>query len=300
MTTSFAPGSWPVIYPQDCQAFQYFGDSGFPDQMYFEAAATEMLWNWTQRIFGTEEVTVRPCKDFKPRIAPPSSFEGLGPWSLNPGFGSGHSTVGWPGVGYWLPVLVNGLWYNLYCGQCGSDYCHCEPDQMKVLSLPGPVVSVSSVKVNGAVLDPSAYWVRDNRWLTRSDGGNWALTQDFTQPDDSNNTWSVTYEKGVVVPVGGQIAAGTLACELAKAYAQDASCALPSRMQSVSREGVDVAIIEQAHGGRGAVVNRAVVEIPKSSTGIWVIDSWVEAVNVPRYSVSVRSVDATGTRRWKY
>lgn len=300
--STFFPCEWPIVYPSTCSSFTTEDSSG-PAQSDFEQLAIGMLWNWTGRVFGTCQDTVRPCKVPKPLVPPASSFEGAGPWPINPGFGSGHSTIGWWGVGAWMPVLVAGNWYNILCGTCNypDGRCNCQPDQMKVLSLPGPVISVDEVEINGVPLDPSTYWVRNKRWLTRSDGQNWALTQDLTQPDGSQNTWSVSFTHGVEVPPGGDIAAGTLACELAKAWAGDNTCALPQRMQTISREGVTIMMPREVMGRGGAVSSRnAADQLPKSNTGIWAIDSWVDSVNIPRYGTSVRSVDTLGTQTWKY
>jgi hypothetical protein len=85
-------------------------------------------------------------------------------------------------------------------------------------------------------------------------------------PLGSENTWSVTYQQGKPVPVGGQIAAGLLACELAKAACGDKSCGLPQRVQSITRQGVTVAVLD------------AFDDIDTGHTGIWLIDSWVASV----------------------
>jgi hypothetical protein len=61
------------------------------------------------------------------------------------------------------PRLVDGLWYNL-CGTCGSDCCQ--------LPLPGPVLSVESVLVDGVPLEMTSVWWSASV-LYRSDGGCW-------------------------------------------------------------------------------------------------------------------------------
>src|SRR3546814_20637846 len=57
-----------------------------------------------------------------------------------------------------------------------------------------------------------------------------------------------------------------LAVERAKAACNDKSCGLPRRVQSVTRQGVTVAVLD------------AFDNIDEGHTGIWLIDSWVASV----------------------
>jgi hypothetical protein len=57
--------------------------------------------------------------------------------------------------------------------------------------------------------------------------------------------WAVTYERGVPVPAGGQVAAGTYACEAAKAMTGDTTCRLPRRVQSLVRQGVQLCELQK-------------------------------------------------------
>jgi len=279
----FEPGSWPVIYPAGQP--DIFEESGV-DQSIFEAVATENLWNWTGRIFGTRDVDVRPVRFPKPWA--PSSFEGLGPWPVNPGYGSSHSTVGF-NLGYWSPVLIGAAWASIFCGVCGKEECYCRGDQVKTIALPGPVVEVKQITVDGVVLDPTAYWLRQKRWLERIDGQPWPFWQDLNLSPSAPNTWEVTYTKGVVVPTGGQVAAGTLAEQLALAAVDSGDCKLPKRIQTITREGVTIGMLDPFAATKSN--SRSTLEIPKVDTGIWEIDSWMSGVNMPRLYASVRSVD---------
>ena len=62
--------------------------------------------------------------------------------------------------------------------------------------------------------------------------------------DDEPGTFSVQYRPGAPLPRIGQIAAGELACQFAKACAGDADCTLPGQLQSLSRNGVQVEIVD--------------------------------------------------------
>src|SRR3546814_14899634 len=58
------------------------------------------------------------------------------------------------------------------------------------------------------------------------------------------DTWSILYNRGYPVPAGGQVAAGLLAVELAKAACGDKSCGLPQRVQAITRQGVTIAVLD--------------------------------------------------------
>lgn len=84
------------------------------------------------------------------------------------------------------------------------------------------------------------------------------------------DTFQVTYMRGIDVPMGGQVAAGRLACELAKAACGDNTCALPKRVQTITRQGVTVGLLDSFD------------DVDKGRTGIWLIDSWVASMNIPQ------------------
>lgn len=222
--------------------------------------ATDFLWLWTGRAFGTETVEVRPCK------ANHLSREGAFP--NGPAVGYTHGKM--------LPVLIGGQWTNIGCGRCG-DECGC--DNTPALRLPGPVASIEEVLVDGEVLPPTAYRVDDARYLVRIDGGTWPTCQDMAAPVTAPGTWQVTYTRGVPVPAGGLLAGSLLACEFAKAIAAPKSCALPQRIQQVTRQSVTVTLMDDF------------TTLKEGGTGIYLIDSWVASVTKPRHLSSVRSPD---------
>lgn len=259
MSIQQAPCTWEVDYTDctTCTALDSLPASGVES---VEEMATTFLWNWTGRQFGLCEVTVRPCRD---------------------GCTEGMSTFGRPpGKSMWNPALIGGQWFNLGCGVCG-DVCGCQ--DTPVLTLPGPIDSVQQVVIDGVVLDPSDYRVDNHRWLVRLDGSRWPTCQDLSAPavtgTEGDGNFYVTYTKGVAVPVGGQKAAGVLACELAKAMC-GLACSLPRRVQSITREGVVVAAILDEFS-----------DIESGRTGIWFIDSWVASVMKRPVPSFVRSPD---------
>lgn len=244
------PCNWPVSY----------AGCGGPDPLdppeplaslpeareTFESMAVQFLWRWTGKTLGTCTVAVELCRENCTEGR--SSFNGSG-----------------PGVGsqMWRPVIIDGGWTNIGCGLCG-DRCGC--GGAGGLVLPGPVSRVVSVVEDGTTLPASGYTL--NRNVLHRIGGVWA-------PCDT----VVTYERGVPVPAGGEIAAGVLALELAKGACNDNTCQLPKRFQTISRQGVTVAALDSFE------------DVDKGHTGIFLIDSWVASMTRPPVRPSVLSPD---------
>lgn len=273
---------WPVNYA-GCGADPLDPDStGVPvlDDMtpeqraIWERMAGEFLWNWTNRLFGLCPVALRPCtSDCDSWKAYRSSFWGRGPFPWAGSFNEGA----------WGPVLVGGEWFNLTCGCISA--CSCSMEGPTSLALPGPVAEITQVKIDGVVLPPSAYRLMHRRFLVRTDGGRWPACQDLLADPDlppsatNGSSFEVIYTRGIAVPVGGQIAAGVLAAEFAKAGCNDRTCQLPKRIKTIVRQEVTVDLMDSFD------------TLKEGGTGIWVIDSWVQSVVAPRPFASVRSVD---------
>jgi hypothetical protein len=143
-----------------------------------------------------------------------------------------------------------------------------------------PVESIVAIEIDGKALAPSAYRVDDNRLLVRQDGETWPYCQNMSRPLGEVDTWAVTVQTGTPVPAGGQLAAGKLACELAKAANGAEKCELPQRWQTVTRQGVTISAAIDLFQG-----------LDEGKTGIWLIDSWVASVNKPDIGFSIASPD---------
>jgi hypothetical protein len=242
---------WPVSYAE-CGA----QGGGIPEPLLsmpasgraiYEDMATDYLWNWTGKALGTCEVTVQPCRtDCRDGV---NTFTGGGPGGFN---------------APWTPVLVQGTWMNITCGRCG-DRCGCGG---ATLRLPGPIVSVEGVSEDGEALSTDAYHVEGRRVLVRDDGKPWPACG-----------LEVTYTRGTPVPVGGQVAAGVLAMELALAACASDKCRLPKRVQTVTRQGVTIAMLD------------AFDDVDKGHTGIWIVDSWIASVTRSPVQARVLSPD---------
>lgn len=205
------------------------------------AAASFVLWALGGRRHGICSVTVRPCAE---RCAP------SGLWHS---WGSG-----------WQPVLYEGAWLNV-CG-CGSgDGCSCGP--VSEIILPArPVASVESVSIDGVALVEGDDYRLDGSRLVRLDG-EWPTCQNMEAAADAEGSFTVSFSWGTPVDALGQMAAGELACEFAKALRGDASCALPQRVQSITRQGVSLALLDPLDF------------LAEGRTGLYTVDLWLATVN---------------------
>ena len=228
------PCDWPV------QSSAKEWTDGDPDDKAVAAElATNNLWALTGRVFGLCEVSVRPC--FSPTDY--STYRGRS--------GSGAD---------WFPGLVSGSWMP---GSCGcSDGCN-HPSEV---ALPGPVHSIVQVMIDGDIVDESGYLIRNNRWLIRTDGGVWPQNQNLAVPDGAVGAFTVTYKQGIEVPLAGQLAAGDLAVEFLRAR-KGGKCKLPDRAISVSRQGMDIQLVD------------AQVLFEQGLTGVAAVDQWIASVN---------------------
>lgn len=238
-----------------------------------EDAAVEYLWNWTGKRFGTCSVTIRPCQEAC--LGDMTTYRGWDTASARlPHFG-----------GQLSPALVGGQWFNFGCSGCGE---RCSCSFVSEVALPQPVSTVTEVRLDGAVFPEASWRVDNNRYLVRTDGGQWPHCQDMTSdPATDPDTFSVTYDIGTPAPAGGQVAAGVLACELAKAACGAAGCRLPQRVQSITRQGVTAAFLDT---NADLWTNGA--------TGLFAVDSWVASVNSPsRTGGRIMSPDTRAVRR---
>jgi hypothetical protein len=136
---------------------------------------------------------------------------------------------------------ANWLWGICYgCGFTGCNYPH-------TIGLGrSPIISVESVMIDGAVLDPADYRVDDGKWLVRQDYSGWPTCQDLSRTTDESNTFAVSFTFGQDPPQAGSNAATLLASEIYKSMtpALAGSCKLPSRVSSITRQGVSIAVLD--------------------------------------------------------
>jgi hypothetical protein len=225
---------WPV----DTSCCPEFEDYDFDIQDRAVAFAGMTLRALTAYRVGGCAIQVRPCRT--PCNATPFT-------ALN-------------GSASYSPMNWNGLWFN--CG-CMTIDCHCGANLCEV-DLPRPVGGVGEVRIDGLLVDPSAYRVDDGHLLVRTDGGCWPDCQDMTKEATEVGTFAVTFLNALPVTPLGEYAAGLLACEFAKGCATG-KCRLPSGVTSITRQGITMDLVSGT--------------FPDGLTGIREVDVYVYAYN---------------------
>lgn len=231
--------------------------------------ASDLLWRLSACQFGLCQELVRPCR--RP------------------------CTPGWPdqwssGIGgQWLPVACRCSPLSTTCA-CGG---------VRAIALPGPLYWESPVPgqppLVRVVLDGvplrDGYTVTPEGVLIRGGGQLWPACQDLGLPLEEHGTWGVRYWRGVPVPPGGRAAMSQLADELLTAR-RGGDSALPARIQSIMREGVEYTLLDHDF-------------LRDGRTGLTAVDLWLSAVNPRRLArpPEVVSVDqltgaSTSGRPW--
>ena len=131
-----------------------------------------------------------------------------------------------------------------FCDRCGWG--------AQTVTLPGqPVISIDEVLLNGDVVDPAWYTLRDNAMLAavrQPDGQRmvWPCCQDLSRPSTEQGTFEISYTFGGLPDQGGVLAAALLGWEFAVSWTPDcsASCRLPQRVQTITRGGVSMTVLD--------------------------------------------------------
>jgi hypothetical protein len=199
----------------------------------------------------------------------------LRPHRLNDDCACDMSGVSW-GFGGWGWTGVGGWWNRLFPEGWGVACLNTNEFQ-----LPGRVIQILEVKVDGAVLTPGTdYQIYDNRRIVRMKDAttgaiiSWPNCQRLGFADTEVGTWSVQFQWGEVPPVDGQLACHEWSVQKVL-YLSTLKNKLPQRAQSVHRQNVDITI--QSAGGKDG------------STGIPLVEDFLEAWNPHRLYRRARS-----------
>jgi hypothetical protein len=154
------------------------------------------------------------------------------------------------------------------CGACG---CCWAP----TITLFDDVTAIVEVRQDGELVPESGYRLDEGRYLVRlagADGQNegWRNCQRLDLPATEDGTLEVTYRFGRNPPWSGVQAAATLACQLALACTSPGECKLPERVQTVTRLGVTMSIVDSFDF------------LDEGRLGIYEVDAFLAAVNPGR------------------
>lgn len=219
-----------VVCPCDVIDPNDEGDAALWERMLWHASLR--TWEATDgRFTGCCETTIRPCRmPVRPRpgLFDPASH--LWPWD----------TPALPMVAQVNPEL---LLVNCWACTCGLNECGCR--RLETIRLPWlPVRSIVEVKIDGVVLDPSAYRLMPGtNVLARIDGEFWPTCQNQALPDTEEGTWSVTFKHGADLPDDGKDLVAGFACALSK-RCKGKACGLPDGILVVERPGVKYAVVD--------------------------------------------------------
>lgn len=175
--------------------------------------------------------------------------------------------------GYWLSALgVYGSVWNM------------RPTQPWSIPLPGPILRLDEVKIDGVVRNLADFRVDDRtRLVWQGDGPiPWPKDQDLRLADTEPNTFSVKYLNTHPVDSLGAYAAGVLAMEYAKAC-EGKKCRLPAGVTSIVRQGVSMEITQGA--------------FPEGVTGIREVDAFIGLWRPPGSPARPSRVYVPGMRR---
>lgn len=161
-----------------------------------------------------------------------------------------------PTCQWWEARHVNGSARTGACGCCLDE-----------LTLEGPVRSIEEVRVDGAVLVATSYALYDKRRLVRLDGKAWPCGQDLSDPITAAGTMQVSYTYGADVPEAGLMAAAELACQLALGASGSGDCRLPQRVQSITRQGVSMVMLDPQDF------------LDQGRTGLYLVDLFLSTYN---------------------
>lgn len=217
-TTSYCV---PVDWSCADQGFVEGLDPGVKERAESLAGAT--LWALSAQQIGGCAVDLRPCAA---SCGQPTSY-------MEAPVLSGTATALGAQVGPWWAHIEQGQWVNTACG-CKADDCSCSYVPEVVLPAAGVVYEV---RIDGAVLDPSAWRVDDGVRLLRLDGGQWPKCQDMAAAPDAEGSFVVVWKEGSRADGVVAWAAGLLAVEYAKSC-MGLACELPDGVTSVTRQGV--------------------------------------------------------------
>ena len=129
-----------------------------------------------------------------------------------------------------------------------------------------PVLAIEEVTVNGTAVAAADYELVGGNRLRRATSTAWT------------GAVRVTYTAGAVSPMGRR-AVAVLAAELERARTGDSKCALPQRVQTVTRQGVTFAMLDPQ------------TFLEAGRTGLYLVDLFLAAARSPRRTTTVTSPD---------
>jgi hypothetical protein len=143
------------------------------------------------------------------------------------------------------PVLWGSMMAGMWpCGCSGAECSGCTI--LSAVRLPFlPVRSVTEVKIDGTVLDPTKWrLVPGTNLLVRTDDLPWPTAQNAALADTQAGTWSITFAHGLDLPPGLARRIGSAAAEFARACA-NLPCKLPEGARIESKGDINFVVFDK-------------------------------------------------------
>lgn len=201
--------------------------------------ASHLLWSMSGRKFsGVTTVTERYVSAYDPYLR------------------SGGSRFNY------YPVLIGGSVSNIPVGSVDRNSHHDfqgdGTSSYSRLRLRGrKVIRIHNLRdQKGNIIDSNTYYLADHSTVYGTPDAKW-----------SPSNVEVTYSYGSPPPTSGRTAARILAIELVKLYEGDDTCALPQRVNNISRQGVSYTVLDSQDF------------IDELKTGLYAVDLFLRSVN---------------------
>lgn len=148
------------------------------------------------------------------------------------------------------PAVIRGQMYNLPRNSAGT---------LKLHLRHRPIREIVSITEMGTTLAPDSYEIRNRSFVVKKNKLPWL--------SDTINEIEVTYVYGALPPLAGKMAALKLAKELTLSWSEDDNCALPVRLSSVARQGVQITVLDPQEF------------LDKGRTGLYEVDLFLRVYN---------------------
>jgi hypothetical protein len=136
---------------------------------------------------------------------------------------------------------------SLPCGcECGCTISCGDPwhDLSTIRLSRRPVAQLNEIVFDGQIQRLDQFAVATDGTVVSLGDAEFPTEQDVQLPLSEPGTWMIDYLYGKQVPDLGRMAVGELAIELGKACNSDSSCKLPQRVQTISRQGMSVTLLD--------------------------------------------------------
>lgn len=202
--------------------------------------ATATVFRLTQsRYTGECSSLIRPCKKGGKCCLPFSNYNNNynGVWGQNQ-----------------FPSYVFSRGNTIYNQGCPTDcYDDCDCSGADCITLPFyPVCEIEEVKIDGVILDPSEYYLRDQKYLCRKNDLLWPTCQRLDKDLTETDTWSVKFKHGIEIPADLKHHTLDYACQLAK-RCLGKPCDLPQRVTILEQQIIldPLMFVQQGLTGHG-------------------------------------------------